>query len=122
LAGLDESTRAGIAGELNTAGITDDAGTVRRQWLQVLGQAATAPIRVSLVSRSGGLSTHCRVDLFEGRGIAVGFSRPVASAADGAHESSGALAAYRNDPSTQAFITSEPGEVRSTTSGIGRKE
>jgi hypothetical protein len=54
LAGLDESTRAGIAGELNTAGITDDAGTVRRQWLQVLGQAATAPIRVSLVSRSGG--------------------------------------------------------------------
>jgi hypothetical protein len=39
-----------------------------------------------------------------------------------ANESSGALAAYRNDPSTQAFITSEPGQVRSTTSGIGRKE
>lgn len=39
-----------------------------------------------------------------------------------ANESSGALAAYRNDPSTQAFITAEPGQVRSTTSGIGRKE
>ena len=83
LAALDESTRAGIAGELDTAGITDDTGTVRPQWLQVLGQAATAPIRVSLVSRSEGLSAHCRVDLFEGRGIAVGFSRPVATAADG---------------------------------------
>lgn len=39
-----------------------------------------------------------------------------------ANESSGALAAYRNDPSTQAFITAEPSQVRSTTSGIGRKE
>lgn len=83
LARLDEATRAGIAGELNTAGITDDAGNVRPQWLQVLGQAAAAPIRVSLVSHSAGLSTHCRVDLFEGRGIAVGYSRPVAPAADG---------------------------------------
>jgi pimeloyl-ACP methyl ester carboxylesterase len=39
-----------------------------------------------------------------------------------ANESSGALAAYRNDPSTQAFITAEPGQVRSAASGIGRKE
>ena len=39
-----------------------------------------------------------------------------------ANESSGALAAYRNDPSTQAFLTAEPSQVRSTTSGIGRKE
>lgn len=39
-----------------------------------------------------------------------------------ANESSGALASYRNEPSTQAFITAEPGQVRSTTSGIGRKE
>lgn len=39
-----------------------------------------------------------------------------------ANESSGALAAYRNEPSTQAFITAEPSQVRSTTSGIGRKE
>ncbi|MGP4032996.1 hypothetical protein [Pseudarthrobacter sp. 1C304] len=39
-----------------------------------------------------------------------------------ANESSGALAAYRNAPSTQAFITSDPGQVRSTTSGIGRTE
>lgn len=83
LAGLDEPTRAGIAGELNTAGITDAAGHVQAQWLRALGQAATAPIRVSLVSRSGGLSTHCRVDLFEGRGIAVEFTRPVATGADG---------------------------------------
>ena len=39
-----------------------------------------------------------------------------------ANEDSGALAAYRNDPSTQAFITADPGQVRSTTSGIGREE
>lgn len=39
-----------------------------------------------------------------------------------ANESSGALAAYRNAPSTQAFLTAEPSQVRSTTSGIGRKE
>ncbi|MEO3932173.1 hypothetical protein WMO79_05100 [Micrococcaceae bacterium Sec7.4] len=39
-----------------------------------------------------------------------------------ANESSGALAAYRNEPSTQAFITAERSQVRSTTSGIGRKE
>lgn len=83
LAGLDEPTRDGIASELNTAGITDAAGHVQSQWLRALGQAATAPIRVSLVSRSGGLSTHCRVDLFEGRGIAVEFTRPVATGADG---------------------------------------
>lgn len=83
LAGLDEPTRAGIAGELTTAGITDTEGNIRPQWLRAVGQAATAPIRVSLVSRSGGHSTHCRVDLFEGRGIAVEFTRPVATAADG---------------------------------------
>jgi hypothetical protein len=39
-----------------------------------------------------------------------------------ANESSGALAAYRDAPSTQAFITSDPGQVTSTTSGIGRTE
>ena len=39
-----------------------------------------------------------------------------------ANESSGALAAYRNHPSTQAFITADPRQVTSTTSGIGRKE
>lgn len=39
-----------------------------------------------------------------------------------ANESSGALAAYRNAPSTQAFITSDPSQVTSTTSGIGRTE
>ena len=83
LAGLDEPTRAGIAGELTTAGITDAAGNIHPRWLRALGQAASAPIRVSLVSRSDGLSTHCRVDLFEGRGIAVAFTRPVATAADG---------------------------------------
>lgn len=39
-----------------------------------------------------------------------------------ANESSGALAAYRNAPSTQAFITSDPSQVTSTTSGLGRTE
>ncbi len=39
-----------------------------------------------------------------------------------ANESSGDLAAYRNHPSTQAFITEDPSQVTSTTSGIGRKE
>jgi len=39
-----------------------------------------------------------------------------------ANESSGALAAYRNHPSTQAFITEDPSQFTSTTSGIGRKE
>lgn len=39
-----------------------------------------------------------------------------------ANESSGALAAYRNAPSTQVFITSDPRQVTSTTSGIGRAE
>lgn len=83
LAGLDEPSRAGLGSELITAGITDTAGNIRPQWLRALGQAAAAPVRVSLVSRSAGLSTHCRVDLFEGRGIAVEFTRPVATAADG---------------------------------------
>lgn len=83
LAALDEPTRAGIARELNTAGITDSTGSIRPQWLEALGQAATAPIRLSLASRSGGVSTHCRVNLFEGRGLAVEFTRPVATAADG---------------------------------------
>lgn len=83
LAGLDEPARAGIAGELTTAGITDAAGNIHPRWLRALEQAATAPIRVSLVSRWDGLSTHCRVDLFDGRGIAVAFTRPVATAADG---------------------------------------
>ncbi|WP_160667599.1 hypothetical protein [Pseudarthrobacter sp. ATCC 49987] len=83
LAGLDDLTRAGIARELNTAGITDSAGRIRPQWLQALGQGATAPIRLSLVARSAGASTHCRVNLFDGRGLAVEFTRPVATAADG---------------------------------------
>jgi hypothetical protein len=39
-----------------------------------------------------------------------------------ANESSGDLAAYRNHPSTQAFITEDPSQVTSTTSGFGRKE
>ena len=83
LAGLDEPTRAGIARELNTAGITDDAGTIQPPWLRTLGRGAAAPIQVGLVSRWGGFSTHCRVNLFDGRGIAVEFTRPVATAADG---------------------------------------
>lgn len=83
LAGLDEPARAVVAGELDTAGITDAAGTIRPQWLRALAQGATAPIQVGLVSRSGGVSTHCRVDLFGGRGLAVGFTRPAATAADG---------------------------------------
>ena len=83
LAGLDEPTRSAIARELTTAGITDDAGTLRPQWLRALRQSAAAPIQVSLVSRWDGFSTHCRVDLFDGRGLAVEFTRPVDTSADG---------------------------------------
>ncbi|OFI39176.1 hypothetical protein BIU82_15010 [Arthrobacter sp. SW1] len=39
-----------------------------------------------------------------------------------ANEGSGALADYRNDPSTQRFITDDPSHVTSTTSNISRKE
>lgn len=39
-----------------------------------------------------------------------------------ANEGSGALADYRNDPSTQRFITDDPSQVTSTTSNISRKE
>ena len=39
-----------------------------------------------------------------------------------ANESSGALADYRNEASTQAFITADPSQVTSTTSGLSRKE
>ena len=39
-----------------------------------------------------------------------------------ANEDSGALADYRNDPSTQRFITDDPSQVTSTTSNISRKE
>ena len=35
------------------------------------------------MSRWGGFSTHCRVNLFDGKGLAVEFTRPVATAADG---------------------------------------
>lgn len=83
LAGLDGRTRAGIEDELTAAGITDDAGTLRPQWLQALELAASAPIQADLVSRSGDSSTHCRVNLFDGRGLGVEFTRPVAPAADG---------------------------------------
>ena len=34
--GWTDATRAAIDGELTTAGITDDAGTIRPQWLQAL--------------------------------------------------------------------------------------
>lgn len=83
LAGLDEPTRSAIARELTSAGITDDAGTIRPQWLRALRQGAAAPVRVGLVSRWDGFSTHCRVNLFDGKGLAVEFTRPVATAADG---------------------------------------
>jgi hypothetical protein len=83
LAGLDEPTRSAIDRELTTAGITDDAGTIRPQWLHALKQSAAAPIQVSLVSRWDGFSTHCRVSLFVGKGLAVEFTRPVATAAEG---------------------------------------
>ncbi|WP_156367464.1 hypothetical protein [Arthrobacter sp. Leaf69] len=83
LAGLDEPTRSAIARELTTAGITDDAGTLRPQWLRALRQSAAAPIQVGLVSRWDGFSTHCRVNLFDGRGLAVEFTRPVDTSADG---------------------------------------
>lgn len=82
-AGLGDLARTGTAFELITAGITDTTGRIQPQWLRALGQCATAPIRLSLVSRSGGVSTHCRVNLFDGRGLAVEFSRPVATATDG---------------------------------------
>lgn len=83
LAGLDDPTRSAIASELTTAGITDDAGTIRPQWLRALRQSAAAPVQVGLVSRWDGFSTHCRVNLFDGKGLAVEFTRPVATAADG---------------------------------------
>lgn len=83
VAGLDGRTRAAIEGELAAAGITDDAGTLRPQWLQALELSARAPIQADLVSRSGDSSTHCRVNLFDGRGLGVEFTRPVATAADG---------------------------------------
>ena len=35
------------------------------------------------MSRWDGFSTHCRVNLFDGKGLAVEFTRPVATAADG---------------------------------------
>ncbi|MGP4032995.1 hypothetical protein [Pseudarthrobacter sp. 1C304] len=83
LAGLDGRTRAGIEGELTAAGITDDAGILQPQWLQALQLSAVAPIQADLVCRSGDSSTHCRVNLFDGRGLGVEFTRPVATAADG---------------------------------------
>lgn len=83
LAGLDGRARAGIEGELSAAGITDDAGTLRPEWLQALELAAGSPIQADLVSRSGDSSTHCRVNLFNGRGLGVVYTRPVATAADG---------------------------------------
>lgn len=83
LAGLDGRTRAGIEVELTAAGITDDAGILQSRWLQALQLSAGAPIQADLVSRSGGSSTHCRVNLFDGRGLGVEFTRPVATAADG---------------------------------------
>lgn len=83
LAGLDGRTRAAIEDELTAAGITGDAGTLRPQWLQALELSARAPIQADLVSRSGDSSTHCRVNLFDGRGLGVEFTRPVATAADG---------------------------------------
>ncbi|WCI09780.1 hypothetical protein PJ267_10050 [Arthrobacter sp. OVS8] len=80
---MDEPTRSAIVRELTTAGITDDAGTIRPQWLRALRQSAAAPVQVGLVSRWDGFSTHCRVNLFDGKGLAVEFTRPVATAADG---------------------------------------
>ena len=89
LTGLDEPTLAAIAGELATAGITDASGTLHTRWRQALARGAAAPIQVTLVSRSDGRSTHCRVNLFEGRGLAVEFTRPVATAADGSVAAAG---------------------------------
>ena len=89
LAGLDEPALAAIAGELRTAGITDASGALHTRWRQALARGAAAPIQVTLVSRSDGRSTHCRVNLFEGRGLAVEFTRPVATAADGSVAAAG---------------------------------
>jgi hypothetical protein len=83
LSGLDDDTMAGLLHELVVAGITNAAGSISPQWILAIWQASNAPLKVELVSRSGGTSTHSQVSLFEGRGLAIEFSRTVATAADG---------------------------------------
>jgi uncharacterized protein YukE len=39
-----------------------------------------------------------------------------------ANENSGAIAAFKNDPSTQAFLTDDPSQVTSTVSNLGREQ
>lgn len=83
LSGLDDDTMGALREELAVAGITTAAGSISPQWILAIWQASNAPIKLELVSRADGLSTHSQVSLFDGRGLANTFSRTVATEADG---------------------------------------
>lgn len=110
-----------IAGDVNTLALQHPFDVVPR--LDLGNSKPGGPVLVGWESSSGATVVTLPSPAGAGMGDVMGnhdYNAYVASVE--ANESSGALAAYRNDPSTQAFITSEPGEVRSTTSGIGREE
>lgn len=114
-----DSTR--IPGDVKTLALQHPFDVVPR--LDLGNSKPGGPVLVGWESSNGATVVTLPSPAGSGMGDVMGnhdYNAYVASVE--ANESSGALAAYRNHPSTQAFITSESGEVRSTTSGIGRKE
>lgn len=114
-----DSTR--IPSDVNTLALQHPFDVVPR--LDLGNSKPGGPVLVGWESSNGATVVTLPSPAGSGMGDVVGnhdYNAYVASVE--ANESSGALAAYRNDPATQAFITAEPGQVRSTTSGIGREE
>lgn len=83
LSRLDDDAMGKLSEQLTVAGITNAAGSISPQWILAIWQASNAPIKLELVSRAGGLSTHSQVSLFDGRGLAIKFSRTVSTGTDG---------------------------------------
>jgi hypothetical protein len=77
LGSLEPADTRRLDAELREAGIVGPDGTMPDQWLVAVLIAVNAPIRVTVVARTGEHSAHTDLGLADGRGIAVSYRRRI---------------------------------------------
>ncbi|MDP5226552.1 MULTISPECIES: hypothetical protein [Arthrobacter] len=82
-AGLPADSLPALEQELRALGLTDDDGALTEDWRDTIRRASEAPVTASVVTRTGGVSSHCDIGLFEGRGLARTTARSVHAEAGG---------------------------------------
>ncbi|MGO4121369.1 hypothetical protein [Arthrobacter sp. YAF16] len=77
LGSLEPADTRRLDAELREAGIVGPDGTMPEQWLLAVLIAVSAPIRVTVVARTGEHSAHTHLGLAGGHGIAVSYRRRI---------------------------------------------